>query len=279
MLKFLRIERPTSATRRSSLSAASITCWTRWMLEAKEVTMIRPLQSEKVFSSAGPTLDSDGAIPGGRRWSSRRRAKAALRGPSSASRDMSAGLAVDRGLVELVVAGQQHRAQLGGEDDAAHVGDRVREVDQLEPEGAGLDLLARRQLLQRRVGEFVLVELGADHADGQLAAVDHRRRADLPHHVGQRADVVLVAVGEDDRLDVVGAVAQVGEVGQDEIDAEHLGGREHQAGVDDDDPAVLFDDGHVLADLPQPAEGRTRNFLTPGLVRRRGQADVPRAPA
>ena len=64
MLKFLRIERPTRATRRSSATAASITCCTRWMLEAKEVTMTRPLQAEKVSSSAGPTLDSDGAIPG-----------------------------------------------------------------------------------------------------------------------------------------------------------------------------------------------------------------------
>jgi hypothetical protein len=66
--------------------------------------------------------------------------------------------------------------------------------------------------------------------------------------------VVLVAVGEDDRLDVLGAVAQVGEVGQDEVDAEHLGGREHQPGVDDDDAALVLDHGHVLADLAQSPE-------------------------
>ena len=98
--------------------------------------------------------------------------------------------------------------------------------------------------------------------DRQQAAVDHRRLADLAQHVGQRPDVVLVAVGEDDRLDVVGAVAQVGEVGQDEVDPEHLGGREHQAGVDDDDPAVVLDHGHVLADLPQPAEGEDAELLS-----------------
>ncbi len=120
--------------------------------------------------------------------------------------------------------------------------------------GPSLDLLPRRQLLQRRVAELVLVELGADHADRQQAAVDHRRLADLTQHVGQRADVVLVAVGEDDRLDVVDAIAQVGEVGQDEVDAEHLRGREHQAGVDDDDAAVVLDHGHVLADLAQSPE-------------------------
>jgi hypothetical protein len=42
MLKFLRIERPTSATRRSSCAAASMTCCTRWTLDAKQVTTIRP---------------------------------------------------------------------------------------------------------------------------------------------------------------------------------------------------------------------------------------------
>ena len=46
MLKFFRIERPTSDTLRSSSTAASITCWTRWTLEAKQVTMMRPSQRE-----------------------------------------------------------------------------------------------------------------------------------------------------------------------------------------------------------------------------------------
>ena len=42
MLMFLRIERPTSATLRPTAAAASITCWTRWMFDAKQVTTIRP---------------------------------------------------------------------------------------------------------------------------------------------------------------------------------------------------------------------------------------------
>jgi hypothetical protein len=50
------------------------------------------------------------------------------------------------------------------------------------------------------------------------------------------------------------ARSQVGEVGQHEVDPQHLGGGELEPGVDDHDPAVVFDDRHVLADLPQPAE-------------------------
>jgi hypothetical protein len=66
--------------------------------------------------------------------------------------------------------------------------------------------------------------------------------------------VVLVAVREDDRLDRVLALDEVGEVRQDQVDAVHLGGREPETGVDHDDAAVVLDDGHVLADLAQPAE-------------------------
>ena len=92
MLKFLRIERPTRATLRSSAAAASIACWTRWMFDANEVTTIRPLQRENTSISAGPTLDSDGATPGRSALvESPQRARTPSL-PSSARRETSAGL-------------------------------------------------------------------------------------------------------------------------------------------------------------------------------------------
>ena len=105
-------------------------------------------------------------------------------------------------------------------------------------------------------GELVLVELGARHRHRQRAAVDRRRvvHAELAQQERQAAEVVLVAVRDDDRLDVRDAAAQVGEVGQDEVDAHHLGRREAQADVDEDDPVLVLDDRHVLADLAQAAE-------------------------
>ena len=123
-------------------------------------------------------------------------------------------------------------------------------------ERAGLGLLADRQHLEVGLAQLVLVELRARHRDRELAAVDdrHARLAQLAQHPRQRAEVVLVAVGDDDRLDVVDPLAQVAEVGQHEVDAHHLGGREAQPAVHDDDPAVVLDDRHVLADLAQPPE-------------------------
>ena len=90
MLKFLRIDRPTSATRLSSSAAASIACWTRCTLEAKQVTMIRPSQREKVSSSAGPTDDSEGATPGRSALVESPNRHSRPSRPSSASRETSA---------------------------------------------------------------------------------------------------------------------------------------------------------------------------------------------
>ena len=42
MFTYFFIERPTSETLRPVSSAASTTCWTRWMFEANDVITIRP---------------------------------------------------------------------------------------------------------------------------------------------------------------------------------------------------------------------------------------------
>ena len=92
MLKFLRIERPTSATRRSSCGAASMTCWTRWTFEANEVTMIRPWQRreqvEQRRADARLRRRDPRTVGVGRVAAE---AEHAL-GPSSARRETSAGL-------------------------------------------------------------------------------------------------------------------------------------------------------------------------------------------
>ena len=176
--------------------------------------------------------------------------------------------AADRRLVELVVAGEQDRAELGRDRDAAGVRDRVREVDALELERAGLDDVADRQHLEAHVAQLVLVELGARHRDRQLAAVDDRDLvlAEVADHPRQRAEMVLVAVRDDERLDRVDVVAQVREVRQDEVDAHHLGGREAQAAVDDDDPALVLDDRQVLADLADASEREDAKFAAHAAV-------------
>jgi len=66
--------------------------------------------------------------------------------------------------------------------------------------------------------------------------------------------VVFVAVREHDAAHHLLAVAEVREVGQDEVDAEVLVAREREACVEDDDRTVRLVDGHVLSNLTEAPE-------------------------
>ena len=126
------------------------------------------------------------------------------------------------------------------ERDRARVRDRVGHVDQLERRTGRASICSpvatsssstSRSLCSSSLERAIAIVSGPPYTGGACVGTE------LAQDPRQRAEVVLVAVGDDDRLDVLGALAQVGEVRQHEVDAEHVGGREAQAGVDDDDPA------------------------------------------
>ncbi len=100
----------------------------------------------------------------------------------------------------------------------------------------------------RVVAELVLLDLGAQEAAGQGRRV-HGHPREGRQHVRQAADVVLVGMGDEERLDLVPAFLEVRDVRDDEVDAEHLLVGEGEPAVDDDDRVAVLDDGQVLADL------------------------------
>ena len=69
-----------------------------------------------------------------------------------------------------------------------------------------------------------------------------------------RADVVFVAVGQDQRADVLAVLLEVSEIGRDDVDAQQFGFGEHHPGVDDDDVVAVAQGHAVHAELAQPAE-------------------------
>ena len=71
---------------------------------------------------------------------------------------------------------------------------------------------------------------------------------------GNAADVIFVAVRHEHRAQFGGALADVGEIVDDDVDAEHLVVGKHQAAVDDDQVVVRLDDGHIAADFAAAAE-------------------------
>ena len=216
---------------------------------------MRPVRCGISCRNASPTTRSDWVKPARSAFVESPSSRSTPRLPISASLPTSVRWPSTGRVVELVVAGVDAEAAGRFEDDRGRVGDRVRHPDELEPERAELDrVVVGRHLAQLRLAQqAVLVELRLDEPERE-AGRDHDRDAHLAHEVREAADVVLVAVREHDAADHRLALAQVRDVGQDEVDAEMLVAREREAGVDDDDRAVGLVDGHVLADLAEAAE-------------------------
>src|SRR5438477_2634227 len=131
----------------------------------------------------------------------------------------------------------------------------MRPPHERDPEGPELErLVAGRDLAEVGLAEQpVLVELRLDEPEREPRR-DDDGDAHLAHEIRERADVILVAVREDDAADHALALDEIGEVGQDEVDAEVLVPREREPRVDDDDRSVRLEDGHVLPDLAETAE-------------------------
>ena len=182
----------------------------------------------------------------------RQEADDALRAELGEDREVGQ-LAVDRGVVELEVAGVDDDAGRRPEGDAHRVRDRVADPERDDAERADLDLVAGLEGEDRVVVELVLLDLVAEQAAGEGRGVDRHAR-ELGQDVRQGADVVLVGVGDQEGLDVGLALLEIGDVGDDEVDPEHLLVGEHQAAVDDDDVVAVLEHVHVLADLADPAE-------------------------
>lgn len=99
----------------------------------------------------------------------------------------------------------------------------------------------------------MLVELRAYQAEGEFGTP--YRDVDLPEDVGQRADVILMAVGKQDALDLVGVLKEIGHVGDDDVHPQHILIWKHEAAVYDQDLAAELQGGHVLADLGDAPQG------------------------
>src|SRR3954447_21481924 len=160
---------------------------------------------------------------------------------------------VERQLVHLEVARVQHDAGGGADRDAERVGDGVVDGEELAAE--------RPQLLGATLADLegvrrdpVLLQLALDQRQCE-AGPDERHVGLLAQQIRDTADVVLVTVRQHDRFDVVPAVAQVGEVREDQVDARLVGLGEQDTAVDDQQPAGVLEDGHVAADLAETAEG------------------------
>ncbi len=169
---------------------------------------------------------------------------------------------VDRLKIEFEVTGVEDDPLRCVEGDGERVGHRVGDGDELHvtgPDAAPLAVVDRDEL--GAMTEPCLVDPVPRQADRELGPVN--RDLQVTQQVGQPPGVVLVAVGEDDPVDLVGPLAEIGELGEHQIDPGHVGVGEHDPAVENDDATVDLDAGAVATDLTEPARGRRRVQGTP----------------
>ncbi len=124
-------------------------------------------------------------------------------------------------------------------------------------ERANLEALSGANFAQVGVVEkLVFVELVFNVGQRELGGVDGN--VEFAEDPRQRADVVFVAVGEDDAAHMFAIFQQVRNIGDNDIDAQQFGFGEHQAGVHYDDVVAKADGHAVHTELAHPAQ---RNYM------------------
>ena len=92
------------------------------------------------------------------------------------------------------------------------------------------------------------------------------RRIDRLQHIGQRANVVLMAVGDEKATHFVGVFDQISHIGNDQVHAVHFIFREAQTAVDYDHILPIFQDGHILTDLIEAPQGDNFQFFSQNIT-------------
>ena len=252
------MRRPRKATGRRARTARSATRWMRGIDVAKQETSTRPRVRARTSSNAGRTASSPPVSPGCSTFVLSESRASTPRSPHCGERvDVGALVGRRRG-VDLEVAARQHDPGRRLDREGEAVEDAVGDPDGVHPEGTDLHRLAGDEGAQVGV-DAALLEPLAREAEGEAAAVDGRRRG--LQGVGERADVILVAVGEEDPAEPPRALDQVLEVGNDRVDSRHLGRREQHSGVEQQEVLVPLQHERVEAELTEPAEGTSRTAV------------------
>ena len=170
----------------------------------------------------------------------------------------------DQGLrVQLPVAGVQHRTRRGPDHQRIGLGDGMGERDQLDLERPHGEAPAKRHLddldLVLQAG---LHQLGIDHLGGEGGGVD--RAAQARPEVADRADVVLVGMGQDQPGQVLAARLDEGGIGHQHVDPGRAGPGEGDPEIDHQPLSVMAVEVQVHADLAGPAERQEVEFVSPG---------------
>src|SRR4051812_23469733 len=137
-----------------------------------------------------------------------------------------------------------NEADGGGDSERGAVHKTMRDTDRINGEWSDGEAFSGFDLDQFGVVEqSVFFQLVLDVRKRKLSGIDGD--VEVGEDGRQRADVVFVAVRENDPANVVAILEQVADVRHDDVDAEQFGLGKHEAGVDDDN-VVAPANGHAI---------------------------------
>lgn len=191
---------------------------------------------------------------------------------------------VDGVLLDLEVPGMHQGARRGSEDQTGAVGNAVVDPVGLDFKGADGEALPGLRRAQVEVPEVELPKAPLDELQGVGRAINRdgfggtAGVVEFPKQVGDGADVVFVAVGDENGNEALRGLRQVIEAGMIQVNAVDPAGK-GDATIDDD---ALFPelDGHAVhPHLAETAEGNDPKWMSqsPGSLARRGRGPQWRA--
>ncbi len=129
---------------------------------------------------------------------------------------------IDRRMVEFEVAGVDHRTDRGFEHHADAVGNVVVDVEKFHPKGTQRHLRFRGHDMDLGLAHLAEILLALeDDAAGQGRRID-RRVAEGVKQMRDRADVVVVAVGNDNAADILAPRPEVFDVRDEVVNPRHI---------------------------------------------------------
>ena len=156
--------------------------------------------------------------------------------------------------VQLEVTRVDEHAERCADGQTAGVGNRVVDTDELNAEAAEAHGIVGLHAMEIGVpGQAMLLELVLNDLESQPSAVNGRIYG--AQNVRNGADVVLVTVGQHHTADLVPVLFEISDIGNDEIDTEHILVGESDAAVDDNNIVTVLNGGNILSDLTDAAEG------------------------
>ena len=149
------------------------------------------------------------------------------------------GWADNRGRIDLPIAGVKHAAERRADDEAVRFGNRMGHGYELDIEWSERESAPERHDVHRDLGRTGLAfQLGLQQRGGKRCGID--RQLEARPQVEQRAEMILVRVGEHEAENIASLLHQIADVRHDEIDTGQRVVSESNPEIDRDPLPTVF---------------------------------------